>query len=44
AETDDDMQERLINWGYVMGDTGLRRHLDPNAAKGTLPYPNRPLT
>jgi len=43
AETDDDIQEKLINWGYVMGDTGLRRHLDPAVPKGTLPYPNRPL-
>ncbi|MDQ1746085.1 MAG: hypothetical protein QOD07_348 [Frankiaceae bacterium] len=44
ASLDDDVQEKLINWGYVMGDTGLRKHLDPSVPKGTLPYPARPLT
>jgi len=44
ADLDDETQEKLINWGYVMGDTGLRRHLDTAVPKGTLPYPGRPLT
>jgi NTE family protein len=37
-----DKQERLINWGYAIGDTGLRRHLDPQAKRpAELPYPER---
>jgi NTE family protein len=44
APIDNDVQMRLINWGYVMADTGLRRHLDPTAPKGTLPYPDSVLS
>ena len=34
------VQERLINWGYAVGDAGLRRHLDPEAARPAgFPYP-----
>lgn len=37
------LQERLINWGYAICDTGLRSHVVPDAAPGRLPYPDRPL-
>lgn len=37
-------QELLINWGYVITDTGIRRHVRPGLSAGTLPYPARPLT
>jgi NTE family protein len=37
-------QERLVNWGYVMCDTGMRRHVDRRLAKGSLPYPGSPLS
>jgi NTE family protein len=30
----DDLQERLINWGYAVCDAALRKHVD-----GTLPKP-----
>jgi NTE family protein len=37
---DDDLQERLINWGYAVCDAALRKHVDPTIAKpGGLPYP-----
>jgi len=29
AETPPDLQERLINWGYAMTDTAVRRWVDP---------------
>ena len=36
----DRLQERLINWGYAICDTGLRRHLDSAAGRpDALPYP-----
>jgi len=38
-----ELQERLINWGYVMCDTALRAHVDPEAPPGSLPYPDRGL-
>lgn len=41
---DDDLQEQLINWGYVICDTGLRAHLGKPPGAGTLPYPDNPLT
>ena len=28
----EDVQMRLINWGYALGDAGLRKHLDKDAA------------
>lgn len=34
------LQERLINWGYVMCDTALRAHVLPSAAPGMLPFPD----
>lgn len=36
-------QEMLINWGYVITDTGIRKHVRPNLDPGALPYPARPL-
>lgn len=36
----DALQERLVNWGYAICDTGLRAHLGERH-RGTLPYPNR---
>jgi NTE family protein len=41
---DDDMQERLINWGYVICDTGLRSFVDRDLEPGSLPYPEHPLS
>jgi len=32
-------QERLINWGYAVADTALRKHVDASVPKGNLPYP-----
>ena len=36
-------QELLINWGYVITDTGIRKHVRTELSAGTLPYPARPL-
>lgn len=37
---DETLQERLVNWGYAICDAGLRRHLDPGAARPLgFPYP-----
>lgn len=37
---DDDVQERLINWGYAVCDAALRRHVDPHIDKPAgFPYP-----
>ena len=36
----DDLQMRLINWGYAVGDAGLRKHLDESAEPPAgFPYP-----
>jgi NTE family protein len=37
---DDEIQERIINWGYALTDAALRKHFDNNlpAPKG-FPYP-----
>jgi NTE family protein len=41
---EDHTQERLINWGYVIADTGLRRHVDPSAERPDAPpYPATPI-
>jgi NTE family protein len=40
---DETLQERLINWGYVICDTGLRAHVLHDAAPGHLPYPDNPI-
>jgi len=37
---DDEVQERLINWGYAVCDAALRRHVDPQIDKPAgFPYP-----
>ncbi len=45
---DDAAQERLINWGYVACDAGLRCYYLAQALRGVpatpLPYPTKPLT
>ena len=33
------LQERLINWGYAICDTALRRWVDPALPRGAFPYP-----
>ena len=34
------LQERLINWGYAICDTAMRKHVDHGAARpAALPYP-----
>jgi NTE family protein len=39
----DRTQKRLINWGYVICDTAMRRHVAPTAVRPTrLPYPEEP--
>ena len=36
----DDLQERLINWGYAVCDAALRKHVQPAPAKPAgFPYP-----
>ena len=37
----DDEQESLIDWGYALADTAMRRWVDRSAAPGKLPYPGR---
>ena len=37
------LQERLINWGYAITDTAIRKWVDPQIAKGAIPYPNSPI-
>jgi len=39
AGIDDQLQERLINWGYAICDTALRAHVDSAMPTGELPYP-----
>lgn len=39
AALPDDLQERLINWGYAMTDVAVRSYADPNLpAAGQFPY------
>jgi NTE family protein len=35
----DDLQERLINWGYAICDASLRRYVDTQLPAPTFPYP-----
>lgn len=36
----DELQERLTNWGYAVCDAALRKHVDPAPAKPPgFPYP-----
>lgn len=40
AALDDPLQERLVNWGYAICDTALRRWVDPALPRPQrLPYP-----
>jgi NTE family protein len=40
AATADDLQERLINWGYGVCDAALRKHVDPEQLRPAgFPYP-----
>jgi NTE family protein len=32
------LQERLVNWGYAISDTAVRRHVAPGAPRGSFPY------
>jgi NTE family protein len=41
---DKTLQERLVNWGYVICDAGLRAYVLPGAAPGHLPYPESPIS
>jgi NTE family protein len=37
---DEDVQERLINWGYAVTDAALRTYLNPKLSKpAAFPYP-----
>jgi NTE family protein len=39
AKTDPHLQQRLVNWGYGICDTAMRKHVVPGAPRpGTLPY------
>lgn len=41
ARLDDLVQERLINWGYAVCDTAMRKHVQPTAnAPARFPYPS----
>jgi hypothetical protein len=35
---DEQLQEKLINWGYAVCDAALRKHLDRTITKGKFPY------
>ena len=35
----EELQELLINWGYVVADAGIRSYVDRKADRGSLPYP-----
>ena len=39
AKLSDEHQERLINWGYAVTDTALRKHVDTTIPMGSFPYP-----
>ena len=40
ADTEPQLQERLVNWGYAICDAGLRKHVDPSLpAPAGFPYP-----
>ena len=40
AEMKDELQERLINWGYAITDAAMRKHVDTKLKPlGAFPYP-----
>lgn len=41
---DSGQQERLVNWGYAICDTGLRAYVMPSSPPDTLPYPSSPIS
>jgi NTE family protein len=44
AKLDATRQEKLINWGYVICDTAMRKHVLPGTSPpASLPYPTRGL-
>ena len=44
AQLDDELQERLINWGYVVADTAMRKHVIPGTPPpAEMPYPETEL-
>lgn len=38
AAYDQETKELLVNWGYAITDTAIRRWVDPNVPKGTFPF------
>jgi len=40
AHLNNNLQERLINWGYAVCDAAMRRHVDHTISKGVCPYPD----
>jgi NTE family protein len=38
AALDDTTQQRLINWGYAVCDTAMRRWVEPTLPTGSFPY------
>jgi NTE family protein len=38
AATTPELQERLINWGYAICDTAMRKHVASGARPGSFPY------
>jgi len=37
---DDDLQNRLLNWGYAVCDAAMRKYVTPQwAPPGNFPYP-----
>jgi NTE family protein len=43
ARLHEDVQERLVNWGYAVCDAAIRKWVDQSLPKGSFPYPGRPL-
>lgn len=39
AALDEGIQQQLINWGYAVCDSAMRRWVDPTLASGGFPYP-----
>ncbi len=39
AALDENTQHRLINWGYAVCDTAMRRWVDTSLAEGAFPFP-----
>lgn len=39
ARLEDNLQERLINWGFAVCEAALRKHVDTGLARSDFPYP-----